>query len=320
MNRTLAILGIVGFVVATVLYNAAFTVRQDRQAVVLRFGDPQRVIRDPGLNWKMPFVDNVVTFDRRELMRDIQHQEVTMQDQKRMLADAYVVYRIVDPLTFLRQWQTVENFELRLDAISGNILRGSLAQMQFAAMLTPQRLDFNRRVTEAVRAETRRFGVEIVDVRVTRTDVPDANAPAIFQRMVSERQREAAQERAEGAEISQRIRAEADRDRIVLVAEATRQSAVARGQGDGEATRIYAEAFNRDPQFYAFWRSLQAYRAALDGGGGTTMVLTPDSDFFRYFRDMRGSPEGGASPRPGAAPRAPAGPAPAAPAAPPASQ
>ena len=117
MNRTLAILGIAALAGVTILYNAAFTVRQDRQAVVLRFGDPQRVIRDPGLNWKMPFVDNVVTFDRRELMRDIQHQEVTMQDQKRMLADAYVVYRIVDPLTFLRQWQTVENFELRLDAI-----------------------------------------------------------------------------------------------------------------------------------------------------------------------------------------------------------
>lgn len=306
MNRALAALGVIGFVAAVVLYNAGFIVRQDRQAVVLRFGDPQRVIREPGLNWKMPFIDNVVLFDKRELMRDIQHQEVTMQDQKRMLADAYVVYRIVDPLTFLRQWRTVENFELRLDAISGNILRGALAQMQFAAMLTPQRLDFNRRVTEAVRAETRRFGVEIVEVRVTRTDVPDANAPAIFQRMVSERQREAAQERAEGAEISQRIRAEADRDRIVLVADATRQSAIARGQGDSEAARIYAEAFNRDPQFYAFWRSLQAYRAALgeSGGGGTTMVLTPDSDFFRYFRDMRGAPEGGAAQRPAApAPR-----------------
>ncbi len=312
MNRAIVAIGVFVLAALIVLYSAAVPVRQDRQAIVLRFGDAQREIREPGLHWKMPFVDDVVYFDRRELLMDIQHQEVTMQDQKRMLADAFVVYRIVEPLRFLQQWQTIENFEGRLDAITGNILRGALAQMQFAAMLTPQRLDFNRRVTEALRAETRRFGIEIVEVRVTRTDVPDANAPAIFQRMQSERQREAAQERAEGAEISQRIRAEADRDRTVLIADATRQSAAARGQGDGEATRIFADAFNRDPQFYAFWRSLQAYRAALSSGqpgdGGTTMVLTPDSDFFRFFRDMRGSPEQGATPRAAPAPAAPAAP------------
>jgi membrane protease subunit HflC len=273
-----------------VLYSAAFTVRQDRQAIVLQFGAPIRVERTPGLHWKIPFLQNVVEFDRRMLFRDIQHQEVTMQDQKRMLVDAYVVYRIVDPLEFLIQMRSVENWQGQLDAIAGNILRGLLAQMQFGAMLTPQRAAFNRRVTDALRNETRRFGIEIADMRVTRADVPDANSEAIFARMRSERQREAAQERAEGEEARLRIRAEADRERTVLVAEARRQAATTRGAGDAEATRIYAEAFGRDPQFFAFWRSLQAYQRAL-GDGSSTMVLSPEGDFFRFFNNMRGLPQ-----------------------------
>jgi len=209
MKRSLIAALVIVVAALVVLYSAAFTVREDRQAIVLQFGAPVRVEREPGLHWKVPFLQNVLYFDKRLLFMDIQHQEVTMQDQKRMLADAYVIYRIVDPLQFLTQVQNVPNWQRRLDPITGNILRGLLAQIPFGAMLTPQRLEFNRRVTETVRVEARRFGVEVVDVRVTRADVPDANAEAIFRRMESERQREAAQERAEGEEIRQRIPAEA---------------------------------------------------------------------------------------------------------------
>jgi membrane protease subunit HflC len=289
MRRSIIAAVVLVLVALIVLYSAAFTVRADRQAIVLQFGEAIRIERDPGLHWKWPFLQNVVEFDNRQLFRDIQQREVTMQDQKRMLVDAYVVYRIVDPLQFLGQMRTVENWQGQLDQIAANILRGELGQMPFSAMLTPQRAVFNREVTRMLREATRHFGIEISDVRVTRADVPDANADSIFARMRSERQREAAQERAAGEEARLGIRAEADQQRTVLEAEARRQAAVLQGAGDAEATRIYAEAFGRDAQFFAFWRSLQAYQRAL-GDGSSTMVLSPDGDFFRYFNNMRGGP------------------------------
>jgi membrane protease subunit HflC len=227
--------------------------------------------------------------------------------------------------------RSVENWVGQLDQIAANILRGELGQMPFSAMLTPQRAVFNREVTRMLRDATRHFGVQISDVRVTRADVPDANAEAIFARMRSERQREAAQERAAGEEARLGIRAEAEQQRTVLEAEARRQASVLQGAGDAESTRIYAESFGRDPQFFAFWRSLQAYQRAL-GDGSATMVLSPEGDFFRYFNSMRGltappasppvSPPAAAVPNPGAprpqtptppSSRAPEAPAPAAP-------
>jgi membrane protease subunit HflC len=287
MRRAL-IAGLVVVVVAlVVLYSAAFTVRADRQAIVLQFGSTIATVREPGLYWKVPFLQNVVEFDNRLLYRDIQQREVTMQDQKRMTVDAYVAYRIVNPSLFLARMRTVENWQGQLDNTAANILRAQLGQMPFGAMLTPQRTVFNQRLTEQLRSEGANFGVEIVEMRVTRADVPDANTEAIFARMRSERQREAAQERAEGEEARLRIRAEADRERTVLDADARRQAAILQGAGDAEATRIYAEAFGRDPQFFAFWRSLQAYQRAL-GDGTSTMVLSPEGDFFRFFNNMRG--------------------------------
>jgi membrane protease subunit HflC len=307
MRRSL-IAGLVVLLAAlVVLYSAAFTVRADRQAIVLQFGEAIRVERDPGLHWKWPFLQNVVEFDNRQLFRDIQQREVTMQDQKRMLVDAYVVYRIVDPLQFLVQMRSVENWVGQLDQIAANILRGELGQMPFSAMLTPQRATFNGEVTRMLRDATRHFGVQVSDVRVTRADVPDANSEAIFARMRSERQREAAQERAAGEEARLGIRAEAEQQRTVLEAEARRQASVLQGAGDAQSTRIYAEAFGRDPQFFAFWRSLQAYQRAL-GDGSSTMVLSPEGDFFRYFNNMRGIANPPANPPASSPPPSPGAP------------
>jgi membrane protease subunit HflC len=297
MNRfTIAIIAVLG-VIVVVGSMSFFTVRQDRQALVLEFGEPKRVIQQPGLNFKLPW-QNVEYFDRRLMVFDAQPQEATMLDQRRMLTDAYVVYRIIDPLAYLRTVQTEARLRARLDAITGDALRGVLGQVPFQAMFTQQRLEVMRRVTEVIRDETRPFGIEVVEARITRTDVPTSNAPAIFARMQTERQREANQERATGAETATRIRAEAERDRTVLLADATRQSAELRGGGDAEVTRILADSYSRGSEFFAFWRSLQAYRLAL-GDGGSTMVLTPDSDFFRFFRDMRGNGAHGNESAPG---------------------
>jgi membrane protease subunit HflC len=319
MRRALIAVLAVVVLALLVVYSAAFTVRADRQAVVLQFGRWIATVREPGLYWKIPFLQNVVEFDNRLLYRDIQQREVTMQDQKRMTVDAYVAYRIVDPRIFLARMRTVENWQGQLDNTAANILRAQLGQMPFGAMLTPQRTVFNQRLTDQLRSEVVSFGVDIVEMRVTRADVPDANTEAIFARMRSERQREAAQERAEGEEARLRIRAEADRERTVLEADARRQAAMLQGAADAEATRIYAEAFGRDPQFFAFWRSLQAYQRAL-GDGTSTMVLAPEGDFFRYFNNMRGlatPPATPATPPQVNPPRPEPTPTPSAPAAPP---
>jgi membrane protease subunit HflC len=296
MKRTaLSFAAIVIGVLVFVVWQAYFTVNQAQQALVLQFGKPVRVVQDPGLNFKVPFVQNVIYFDRRLLDFDADAQEVIMSDQKRMVVDAFARYRIVDPLRF---FQTVSNefaMRARLGAIVNSSLRNVLGSVPFATLLTEKRAELMRQISESVVSESKSFGIDVIDVRIMRADLHPDNSPAIFARMQTEREREARQERAEGAETAQRIRAEAERERTVLLAEAQRQSMILRGQGDGEATRIFADAFNRDPEFYAFYRSLQAYQRAL-ADGNSTMVLSPDSDFFRFFRDQRGAVDDGRAP------------------------
>ncbi|HSE78565.1 MAG TPA: protease modulator HflC [Alphaproteobacteria bacterium] len=299
MNRNLmmAILIVLGGALF-VIWNALFVVDQRQQALVLQLGDPVRIVREPGLKIKIPFVQQVSYYDRRLLDFDADAQEVIMADQKRLVVDAFARYRIVDPLRFYQTVGTEANMRNRLSAIVVASMRNVLGSVPFSEVLTSRRSALMRQISDLVVAESNSFGVEVIDVRIMRADLHPDNSPAIFARMQTERQREANQERAEGAELGQRIRAEAERDRTVILADAQRQAQILRGVGDAEATAIFADAFNRDPQFYGFYRSLEAYRKAL-GDGQATMVLSPDSDFFRYFRELQGTPSGDG--RPGAA-------------------
>lgn len=303
MNR--AILTILAVLVAAAVFigmSSLFTVHQAQQAIVLQFGNPVRVIQEPGLKVKVPFIQNVVYFDRRLLDFDADAQEVIMADQKRLVVDAFARYRIEDPLRFFQAAGNEANMRARLGAIVNSTLRNVLGSVPFSAVLTARRAELMRQISDLVVAESKQFGVAVLDVRIMRADLHPDNSAAIYARMQTERDREARQERAEGAETAQRIRAEAERDRTIVLAEANRQSNILRGQGDGEATRIFADAFNRDADFYGFYRSLQAYQKSL-GDGTSTLVLSPDSDFFRYFRDQRGTDSTGQ--RPASVPPAP---------------
>lgn len=296
MNRTiLTVLAVLVAAAVVIGMSSLFTVHQAQQAIVLQFGNPVRVIQEPGLKIKMPFIQNVVYFDRRLLDFDADAQEVIMADQKRLVVDAFARYRIDDPLRFFQAAGNEANMRARLGAIVNSSLRNVLGSVPFSAVLTSRRAELMRQISEAVVNEAKQFGVAVLDVRIMRADLHPDNSAAIFARMQTEREREARQERAEGAETAQRIRAEAERDRTIVLAEAHRQSNILRGQGDGEATRIFADAFNRDAEFYGFYRSLQAYQRSL-ADGTATMVLSPDSDFFRYFRDQRGTDSQGQRP------------------------
>jgi membrane protease subunit HflC len=295
MNRALLTgLAVVAAVVVLVVFNIFYAVPQAQQAIVLQFGRPIAVVQEPGLHAKVPFVQNVVYFDKRLLDFDADAQEVIMIDQRRMVVDAFARYRIVDPLLFFQSVGTEANMRARLGAIVNASLRNVLGSVPFSAVLSNRRGQLMRQISDSVVNEAKGFGVEVLDVRIMRADLHPDNSPAIYARMQTEREREARTERAQGAETSQRIRAEADRDRTVILAEAQRQAQILRGQGDADATKIFAEAFNRDPQFYSFYRSLQAYRQSI--GEGTTLVLTPESEFFRFFRDMQGTSAPAATP------------------------
>ena len=303
MNRTiLTVLAVLIAAAVVIGMSSLFTVHQAQQAIVLQFGNPVRVIQEPGLKVKMPFIQNVVYFDRRLLDFDADAQEVIMADQKRLVVDAFARYRIDDPLRFFQAAGNEANMRARLGAIVNSSLRNVLGSVPFSAVLTARRAELMRQISEAVVNEAKQFGVAVLDVRIMRADLHPDNSAAIYARMQTEREREARQERAEGAETAQRIRAEAERDRTIVLAEAHRQSNILRGQGDGEATRIFADAFNRDAEFYGFYRSLQAYQRSL-ADGTATMVLSPDSDFFRYFRDQRGTDSQGQRPAQSPAPQ-----------------
>lgn len=291
MSRT-ALAGAAVVIVLLVLLSmsALFTVNQAQQALVLQFGAPVEAVEDPGLHVKIPFAQNVVYFDRRLLDIDTDPQEVTMLDQKRLVVDAFARYRIVNPLQFYQAVGSEANMRVRLSAIVISKLRDALGKVPFAAVLTQQRAQLMRQITDQVVAEAQSFGVRVFDVRIMRADLHPDNSAAIYGRMQTERERQAKQERAEGAETAQTIRAQADRDRTVILADAQKQAQILRGQGDAEATGIYADAFNRDPSFFEFYRSLQAYRTSFGDGSTTTMVLSPDSEFMKYFRDEDGTP------------------------------
>lgn len=264
-----------------------FTVDQTEQALVVQFGSPQRVVTEPGLNVLIPFVQNVIYFEKRVLDLDAPSEEVTSSDQKRLVVDAFARYRIVDPLKF---YQTVNNTQLaeqRLSAILNSNIRVTLAGKTFQAVLSGQRAELMRLIRDQTNAEAAGLGIQVVDVRIRRADLPQANSQAIFARMRTDRQKEAADIRAKGNQLSQEIRAEADKKSTIIIAEATKQAAIMRGEGDAQRNKIYAEAFSKDPDFFAFYRSMQAYTASMSGSD-TTMVLSPNSEFFHFFKGGAG--------------------------------
>lgn len=273
--------------IAFVAYNALFTVHQTQQALVLQFGDTKREITEPGLNWKLPFVQNVVFIDKRILDLDSPAQEVIASDQKRLVVDAFARYKIVQPLFFYRTVGTIQVANSRLSTVLNSAIRRVLGDSSFVSVVRDDRPDLMARITQQVNREAASFGIEVVDVKIKRADLPEANSQAIYQRMQTERQQEAAEIRAQGEEIARRIRSRADRDVTVIVAEAERDSQRIRGEGDGERNRVFNDAFGRDPEFFAFYRSMQAYERALPGNN-TQMVISPESDLFRYFGDPTG--------------------------------
>ena len=272
-----------------------FIVYQTEQAIVLQFGDPIRVQDRPGLDMKLPW-QSVITYDKRVLDFDLPAARVTAADQKPMIVDAYARFRIADPLLFYKTVGTEGAARTRMTPIMAGSVRNIVSTVDLADVVSGKREITMQRIREQVNDQTKGFGIAITDVRLRRADLPEENSKAIYARMKSDREREAAQFRADGDRLAAEIKADADRQRIEILAEAQKQAQILRGQGDADSIKVYADAFGKDKEFFAFYRSLEAYRNAL-GGNDTTFLLSPDSEFFRYF---------GTSPHPGAGATTPA--------------
>lgn len=286
MSNKLIILGVVVIVLGFIGFDAVYTVHQTRQALVLQFGRPVETIREPGLHFKTPLLQNVEYFERRILDLNPPAQEILLADQRRINVDSFVRYRIIDPLEFKKKAVTTTNFLQVFGGRMNAAVRAEVGQVLLADMLSDKRVDVMQRITDRLKAQEADFGIEVVDVRIGRTDYPDTTSQAVYNRMRSQRVAQAAQLRAEGAEIKATIQAGADRERTIILANANRTSQILRGEGEGLKTRILVEAFGQDIDFFAFYRSMEAYGEAF--GEGTTMVLSPDSEFFRYFGGIGG--------------------------------
>jgi membrane protease subunit HflC len=299
-------------VLALLVYSSIFVVNEREQAIVLRFGEITRVIREPGVYFKIPtaFVDTVQKIEDRLLSFEIEDIRVQVRDGRRYIVDAFLAFRVVDPRRFRERVSgsleiARENMRTRLDAA----LRRVYGQRTFEAALSEQRLDMMIEVRDQLRPLATEIGIEIVDVRIKRTDLLPEVSQQTFERMKAERLAESAELRARGTELAARIRAEADREAVVTVAEAEREAEILRGEGDAERSRIFATAYTQNPGFFEFYRSMRAYERAI--GSGTTMVLSPDSEFFQFFGSATGEARANAGPASGAAPAPAANPAPA---------
>ena len=269
-------------VIGFLIYLSLFTVKEINQAIVLQFGDPKRVIAEPGLKVKIPFIQNVVFLDRRILSLDPHPEEVIASDQKRLIVDAYARFKIVDALKFYISVGDERVARSRLATIINSRLRSVLGKQSLATLLSEDRTKQMAIIQEGVNTEAAKFGIEIIDVRIKRADLPQANSEAIYKRMQTEREREAKEFRAKGAEMAVTITSTADKKVTVILANAEKQSEIMKGEGDGIRNKIFADAFGKDPQFFSFYRAMQAYEKALVGGE-TSLILSPDSDFFKFF-------------------------------------
>jgi len=271
------------------IFSALFIVKQTEQALVLQFGDPIRVIKEPGLKIKIPLIQNAVFYDTRVLDFDAEVEEVILSDQKRLLVDAFIRYQIVDPLKFYQSVSNENGFKARVGGILSGSLRRVLGSNPLEVVLSVNRSELMEKIQGELDNESSNFGVKMIDVRIKRADLPKANSEAIFARMRAEREKEARQFRAEGSEESQIIKSTAEKERTVIIADANKKSQTIKGEGDGKAIKVYAEAFNKDKEFFKFYRSMEAYKKVFkEGDDDPTLILSPDSDFFKYFGNQSG--------------------------------
>jgi modulator of FtsH protease HflC len=291
MSRTFTVaVSVAALFVLGVLFSCVYTIYQTQQALIVQFGAPQAIVRDPGLHFKLPW-QQVSFFDRRLLNLDAKSEEVIAQDKKRIQVDAFARWRILDPLLFYQTQNTQDQAIARLTPILSSNIRRVLGSQNFAAMLSARRSELMHQIRDNMNQDVKGFGIVVVDVRISKADLPPENSRAIYQRMQKERQREAAEFRAQGDETAQRIRARAEREVTVIKAEATRESSILRGQGDAEKTHVLGEAYSQDPAFFAFYRSMQAYQDTFADGQGT-VVLSPSSEFFKYLGQGPGAVSG----------------------------
>jgi len=280
------LLPIIIFLAATA-YFSIFIVKEINQSIVLQFGDPKKIILKPGINFKIPFIQNVVYLDKRILNLDAPPEEVIASDQKRLIVDAFARFQIVDPLKFYISVGNERVARSRLSTIINSRIRSVLGTQRLQTLLSADRTNQMALIQDGVNNEAEKFGIKIVDVRIKRADLPPANSEAIYRRMQTEREREAKEFRAKGAEMAITITSTADKEVTVILANAQKQSEIMKGEGDGQRNKIFAGAFGQDPEFFAFYRAMQAYEKALIGGD-TSLILSPDSEFFKFFGNIKG--------------------------------
>ena len=290
MIRKIGLTGLIILIIASaiVLFSAAFTVHQTQQALILRFGEAIRIVTEPGLHFKMPIADDAVYIDKRILDLDSESQEVIASDQKRLVVDAYSRYKITDALKYYQSVQTSARANARLSQILNSAVRRVLGESTFEEIVRDKRPELMKRITEQVNKEAAALGMSIVDVRIRRADLPEANSQAVYMRMQTARTKEANDIRARGQEQAKIITSKADREAKIIIAEANKISEITRGEGDAGRNKIYAESYGQDPEFFKFYRSMVAYEESLKSGD-TRLVISPDTDFFNYFKDPLGS-------------------------------
>jgi membrane protease subunit HflC len=297
------------FILAIVAYSSLFTVQQTEQVLVVRFGKPVDIASDPGLHFKAPFIDTVIPVDKRILDLENASQEVIAADQKRLVVDAFARYRIKDALQFYQSVGTIQAANLQLTQLLNASLRRVLGEVTLIQVVRDEREALMARIRDQLDREAESYGIQVVDVRIRRADLPEQNSQAVYKRMTTEREREAAEFRAQGGQKAQEIRSNADREVTVIVAEANSKAEQTRGEGDAERNRLFADAYGKDPDFFAFYRSMTAYENGLRSGD-TRYLLRPESDFFKYFGAPSGKPAGASTVPPSAPGAAPTGPKP----------
>lgn len=287
MNETKIIKIIIAITVVLILLSGSiFTLNQTQQVLILQFGEPKRVINAPGIKFKVPFLQNTIFFDKRIIDLTIAEQEVIASDQKRLIINAFTKYKIIDPLKFYTTVRSFSGLESKLSAILDSSLRQVIGEVTLNELLTENRILIMDRIKEVVSKESEIFGVQIIDVRIMRADLPKENSDAIFARMQTEREKEAKEIRAKGAEEAQKIRAEADKTKTITLAAAKKKSDLIKGNGEGEASKNYANSFGKDPEFADFYRSMKAYKEAFKNDK-TKMIVSPDGEFFKYFGNAK---------------------------------
>ena len=273
-------------ILGALVFFSVFIVKEVNQAIVLQFGDPKRIIVEPGINFKLPFIQNVVYLDKRILNLDTPPEEVIASDQKRLIVDAFARFKIIDPLKFYISVGNERVARSRLSTIINSRIRNVLGQQELQTLLSKDRTKQMTLIQEGVNTEAENFGIKIVDVRIKRADLPQANSEAIYRRMQTEREREAKEFRARGAEMAVTITSTADKEVTVILADAQKKSEIMKGEGDGLRNKIFADAFGRDPEFFTFYRAMQAYETALINKN-TSLILSPDSEFFKFFGNIK---------------------------------